>query len=115
MSDLSWNDPSTIVGGGGLLAGIGAAVKVVLDWRAGHQTQRVNAEDQIRDDLLSEVQSGREEIVRLRQELAEARRELRAFMSFHQQVVEEWQAKYLAMNLELAALKGKIEAAKDAV
>lgn len=56
----TWTDPSTLVGGGGLLAIIAAAAKTVLDWRRDRGQQRQTGQDALIDDLMATVtaQSG---------------------------------------------------------
>lgn len=105
----SWTDPSTILGGGGLLAGIGAVVKTLLDWRKDRGSERISAEDAIRDDFQVEFQAQREEITRLRQELAAARQEIRAFQDVHQKAMTEWQERYGRLFVELAELRAALQ------
>lgn len=59
-SPNTWSDPSTLVGGGGLLAIVAAAAKTVLDWRKDRGQQRQTGQDALIDDLMATVaaQSG---------------------------------------------------------
>ncbi len=56
-SPNTWSDPSTLVGGGGLLAIVAAAVKTVLDWRKDRGQQRQSGQDALIDDLMATVTS----------------------------------------------------------
>lgn len=118
MADPStWTDPSTLIGGGGALAGIGAVIKTVLDWRKDRQQQalsdrqqRVTSEDLIRDDLIGQLNAQRSEIQQLRQELGDARRELRAFQDLHMAAMADWQQRYGELFTEFASLKAMVQA-----
>lgn len=78
MAELpSWNDPSTWIGAGGVLALAGSALKAVLDWRSGQRRDHASSEDLVRDDLLSVTKEQRSELAILRAELLSARTEMR--------------------------------------
>lgn len=107
-------EPSTQIEGSAIAAivavagAIGAMLKPTFDWLTGRRKDRVSSEDLVRDDLMTQLKDQRAEIIQLRLELSEARRELREFIVVHQQAIKDWQDRYNALLIEMAELRAVV-------
>jgi septal ring factor EnvC (AmiA/AmiB activator) len=105
MTDQSTLGPETIAAASATAGtALGAIVKTLIDWRKDRNedrlkanTQRITSEDQIRDDLMSQIRDQRKEITDMRGELAAARIELRESIERHQRDIERYQTQHSEM------------------
>lgn len=90
----SWTDPSTLVGGGGLLAIIGAAIKVVFDYRRDKGQQRQSGQDELADNLMATVTAQSAQITSLYKTIGEM-----------QGAIRECEARAIRFQTDVAELR----------
>lgn len=116
LSSASLENLGLAAGGGGL----GFALKTILDWTINRKKIAAEAEIQlkktvsdaeevVRNDLLEELHSQRQEVGDLRKELGEARKEIREFAQMHTRAISEWQDRYGQLLLEVAELRATVQ------
>lgn len=109
----SWGEISNIAGLAGLLTGIAAIIKTVLDSRRDSGKNRHDAESEIRDDLRAEIERQGQEILALRKELADSRIEIRLITDRANAEVERWREKAGQLQAEIAELRAQLKLLRD--
>ena len=105
----SLTDPAMLTAIGTGCAALGAGGMRLLEWwgkRGSDETsQRVTAEELLREDLLVQNRELRSEVQQLRTELFEARKELREFGQLHYAMIVEHQKRYGDLLEQVAQLR----------
>jgi chromosome segregation ATPase len=86
----NWSDPSLWIGAGGGFAAIVAVIKTAIDWLRDRDRGRESSEERAAGSLLDQIRDLRHENEALREELADARKELLATARMSERRLREY-------------------------
>jgi predicted RNase H-like nuclease (RuvC/YqgF family) len=107
MTEQNW---PAIIGALGGFVGFAAVLKVIRDWQRDRGASRLSGEEQVRQALVNQNTELRHEVEALREELADARRELGRHIADSAKRLRACEERAVTFQRELAEVKGQLSA-----